>query len=156
MKPVDQTIFYDPSVGPKGQRGNCLQAVIASLLELPLEEVPHFVGDDLDHDGDNNLEWHWWKRLLDFLKSKGYQLYVIMDVKTRDGLEPDEYYLASGPSYRGQGIHHVVIYQGDKMVHDPHFSRQGVMEVTHIEVIRKIPSEQAEEIDSGEQAAAGS
>jgi len=35
MKPVDQTAF-----GPS--KGNCLSASIASLLELPIEDVPLF------------------------------------------------------------------------------------------------------------------
>ncbi len=45
-----QTIFTDHE---KGLYGNCLQACIANLLELPLSEVPHFVtaqdsGDSVD------------------------------------------------------------------------------------------------------------
>ena len=36
MKPVDQTRFGCPG-------GNCYQAVIASILELDLEEVPDFM-----------------------------------------------------------------------------------------------------------------
>ena len=39
MKPVDQTLFGEG-------RGNCLPACIASVLELPLEAVPHFVLED--------------------------------------------------------------------------------------------------------------
>ena len=42
MKPVDQTTFGSP-------HGNCFQAGVASALELPLEEVPHFC------DGDNPM-----------------------------------------------------------------------------------------------------
>ncbi len=36
MIPVDQTVVH-------GERGNCLQASIASLFELKLEQVPHFM-----------------------------------------------------------------------------------------------------------------
>ena len=41
MIPVHQTILADPVRGD-GQPGNCYQAAIASVLELPLDEVPHF------------------------------------------------------------------------------------------------------------------
>lgn len=34
MKPIDQTIV--------STTGNCLQACLASFLELPIEEVPNF------------------------------------------------------------------------------------------------------------------
>ena len=38
MKPTDQTQFVGEGVG-----GNCVQASVASILELPLDEVPHFL-----------------------------------------------------------------------------------------------------------------
>lgn len=38
MKPVTQTIIP----GPDENRGNCFQACVASIFELPLEEVPDF------------------------------------------------------------------------------------------------------------------
>ena len=42
--------------------GNCMQAAIASLLELPLEEVPHF----LEHGCD------WFEVFYNYLKEHGY------------------------------------------------------------------------------------
>lgn len=55
MKKVYQTI-YDK------KNGNCIQAVVASLLELELEQVPHFLefGDD------------WWNKTYSFLDEHGY------------------------------------------------------------------------------------
>ena len=41
MKPVDQTLTGAPG-GPLEELGNCYPACIASLLELPLSEVPHW------------------------------------------------------------------------------------------------------------------
>jgi hypothetical protein len=43
MKPVYQDIFPIPG---NDLRGNCFQAAVASILELPLEEVPHFCQHD--------------------------------------------------------------------------------------------------------------
>ena len=40
MIPVDQTIFASDE--PGAARGNCFQAAVASVLNLPLDEVPHF------------------------------------------------------------------------------------------------------------------
>lgn len=55
MRPVLQTIFGGVSDGtafadvwtddPEWVPGNCLQAAVASLLELPLDAVPHFNND---------------------------------------------------------------------------------------------------------------
>ena len=55
MKKVYQTIV-------DRECGNCMQATIASLFELTLEEVPNFI-----ELGD---EWHW--RMMEFFKEKGY------------------------------------------------------------------------------------
>ena len=46
MIPVLQTILADPArndgCDAEGRPGNCYQAALASALELPLDEVPHF------------------------------------------------------------------------------------------------------------------
>lgn len=39
MKPTKQTVLHDPA---NGKHGNCLSAVLASLLHLPIEDVPVF------------------------------------------------------------------------------------------------------------------
>ena len=55
MKKVFQTII------DRGN-GNCMQAAIASLFELPLEKVPHFI----------SLGKDWWQTYCDFLQEQGY------------------------------------------------------------------------------------
>ena len=37
MKPIDQTRLHDLE---NGQAGNCMTAFIASVLEMPIEQVP--------------------------------------------------------------------------------------------------------------------
>lgn len=39
MIPTTQTILHDPA---NGKHGNCLSAVLASLLHLPIEDIPVF------------------------------------------------------------------------------------------------------------------
>lgn len=123
MTPVMQTRFYDPTLPPDQQRGNCLQAVVASLLDLPLDAVPHFV--QIDVDGGPN----WWNHLVDWLWRRGHALYG-------DPL-PGELHMASGPSPRAAGIHHVVIYRDDDLMHDPHPDGTGLLGVTSRNAIRR-------------------
>ena len=104
MKPVFQTILAPP-------RGNCLQACIASILELPLEAVPNFM--EVDGDG-------WEKVYQDFLETKGLQvLYLDIDGIKKYGWSPRGYHLIQGKSPRGDWDHVCVGFRGE-IVHDPH------------------------------------
>lgn len=127
MTPVTQTRFYDPTQPAHLQRGNCLQAVIASLLDLPLEQVPHFVQDHVDNDGDTNPAWDWWIRMTGWFCDRGWGLHHGLPLTDF----PGEHLAVSGPSPRGGGIHHIVIYRDGAMVHDPHPDRTGLVEETH-------------------------
>lgn len=92
--------------------GNCLQACIASLFDLPLDEVPHFIRVP-----------DWWEALNNWLGERG--LYV-MDYPTDAGLPwMAGYQLIYGKSPRGDFNHIVVGFEG-AMVHDPHPSRDGL------------------------------
>ena len=132
MIPVLQDMFYDPTAPVDKQRGNCLQAALASLLDLPLSDVPHFVQDDVDHDGEHVTEWNWWLRMRDWLHGRGLSM-------TSAGIcdpEPGEYVLAMGPSPRGNGIHHVVINRDGQLAHDPHPDGTGLMSVQSVYMVR--------------------
>lgn len=120
MKPVLQTRFVaaDTTLAeidalPGEQRGNCLQAAVASLFELALDDVPHFVAED-----------DWWgcfegwlarRNLLPVWISEGHQIPWGID------------YLATGTSPRG-AFKHVVIERNGELVHDPHPSGAGLLE----------------------------
>ena len=60
MIPVFQTILADPERADghnaEGIAGNCYQAALASVLELPLEQVPHFAQDGV-HWCESSGEW---------------------------------------------------------------------------------------------------
>lgn len=58
MKPVFQNKFGI-------NNGNCMQAVVASLLELELEAVPEFRG--------KGNEYTWWEEYVDYMESRGYE-----------------------------------------------------------------------------------
>lgn len=133
MTPVHQDRFYDPDAPPEQQRGNCLTAVVASLLDLPLNEVPNFVQDHVDHDADNHREWDWWHRLVKFLHDHGWALHSA----TLDA-NPGEHLWVSGKSPRADGIHHAVIYRDGVMVHDPHPDGTGILTVENAHGLHRL------------------
>lgn len=108
MRPVDQTKFVaDPE---SDECGNCMQAAVASLLELPLDDVPHFAAEPDDQ---------WWWTFVAFCRSHGYAV-----VQTEEAIE-DVLGLMSGQSPRGD-FQHLVVACGPDVVHDPHPSREGL------------------------------
>jgi hypothetical protein len=101
---VDQTVCVAPL-------GNCLPACVASLLEVPLEQVPHFGAND------------WVEHLTKWLATRGY--YPIVCTLPTDW-RPAGLYILAGKSPRGDFLH-AVIARGDEIIHDPHPSRAGVL-----------------------------
>jgi hypothetical protein len=102
--PVAQTIFKDVVTGA---RGNCLQACIASLLELPIREVPHFVQQE-----------NYPQDYYDWLRDRGlFWLKARIEV---DGIaEYWGHHLILGDSPRGNCLHSVIGFNGEP-VFDPH------------------------------------
>lgn len=108
MLPVYQTIFQSENVD-----GNCLQACVASLLELDMAEVPNF-----SSYGD-----YWFMELVKWGLNKGFLVLTI------DGYPPTEVYsIVGGKSPRGDFTHAVVYGPNGNMVHDPHPSGDGLCE----------------------------
>lgn len=119
MRPQDQEFTHQPEAG---QFGDCQRAVIASLLDLPIAEVPHFNGMA---KGDPNI---FWDLLQAFCKLHGY---VYLTIPARCGaafygLDDDIHHEISGPSPRGTGVFHAVVGKGGQIVFDPHPSRAGL------------------------------
>jgi hypothetical protein len=86
MLPVDQTTFGHPG-------GNCFSACVASLLELPIEEVPYFMGEP---DEPNE---RWAERLDAFLET--YGLYALhFDCDESRTLWPKGRFIRDQPWFR--------------------------------------------------------
>lgn len=128
MTPIDQTIFGGDNSNPM-LRGNCMQAAFASLLNLPLDQVPHFVAH-----GDE-----WRKTVDEWLTARGLW-YLPVAVELLGGAcwprHLNTLCLLSGDSPRGNFQHMVVgrirFDAGEwfaEMVHDPHPSRAGLVKV---------------------------
>lgn len=122
MTPVYQTIFTPP-------HGNCLQACVASLLNLRLEDVPNFMltpGPD------------WYDGFVSYmLQHNLYPIYIDADAVTEDGRSPIGYHLIQGKSPRGQHDHVVVAHEGD-IVHDPHPDGGDLEDQRYVIVFAKV------------------
>ena len=113
MKALDQTAFGE-------QEGNCFQACMASLLEVPIETVPHFMvyGD------------RWCEVARNWCHQRGFDM--IMLTAGGDYL-PEGYWIAGGSADRG--LKHACIYFGDQLAHDPHPDRTGLIDVEDITIL---------------------
>jgi hypothetical protein len=119
MKRVYQQIRHNPD---GGQIGDCHRAAIASLLELPMEQVPHFAERTWDDETGA------FTALVEaFLHSRGLsQVIIAYDGSTAlvDLLQiigagfPQTYYLIGVTSVRG--TRHSIIGCGTAIVFDPH------------------------------------
>ena len=105
MIPVTQTAF--------GEVGNCFSACLASLLHLPIDQVPYFME-----------QGKWYERAQAWLRRRGLYLVAFH----YGAWEPPGYYVLGGTSPRStrpQDKHAVVAF-GSEMIHDPHPSRAGL------------------------------
>lgn len=114
MTPVDQTTF--------GAEGNCFSACVASVLDLPIADVPRFTGDG------------WWLRFVAWCAERDLMPIFIPvghDVLT-PGRAPAGYSMVGGPCLRDGALsprlHECVALDG-KIVHDPNPCRAGLLEI---------------------------
>ena len=105
--PISQSRFGDPD-------GNCFEACVATITGIPLDDIPHFLGDD------------WYAEYRAWLTGKGWNL-IWWDAGT--GAEPPGIAIASGPSVRG--LPHSVVYRDGALAHDPHPSGAGLLELQY-------------------------
>lgn len=115
MIPVDQTILHSDE--PGSIPGNCFQACVASIFELPLEEVPHFVGDRGDE---------WYMGFADWLAEKYNMEPVVIPTGSNATFWAHGFYIATGESPRDHELSHACVYQDVELVHDPHPDNTGL------------------------------
>ncbi len=122
MLHVDQTKFYSKELNT---RGNCLSACVASILNMDIESVV-----DLSQCLTASEQI---KLLDDWLKPFG----LTLDIECK-GSQFNEYRIANGPASRG--CHHSVVYFNEDLIHDPHLSREGLLDVTHYyHIVKDMP-----------------
>lgn len=121
MIKVYQDIFFldDPA---KAETGNCFEACIASLIELPLKVIPEFCNIPKD---DN-----WIIIFAGLLKSQGYVLHSM------DGISPKGFSIASGFLKDSKKEHSCIYYNG-QLFHDPLPNGNGIENIQFYITIRK-------------------
>lgn len=129
MRPVDQTRFgFD---GSDGAPGNCWQACVATILDLPLGDVP----DEATFWKPGMTPGQSWRPYMNhvhrWLFERGL---VLVEVRTAGvcyagplELWQQTAVIMSGPSPRNPQFQHAVVAHGSNIVHDPHPSRAGLV-----------------------------
>jgi hypothetical protein len=117
LTPVDQRVFAHT----EKDVGDCLSACVATLLDLPLDEVPVFVAEP-----------YWYGAMVRWLDARGFALILLQfPPGTWPWHPPDDLPLiVGGQSPRGPWGHAVIgIWRGEAMevLHDPHPSRDGII-----------------------------
>ena len=105
MKPVMQTVF-------DSVKGNCLQASLASVLEVPLDDVP-----DLAERDD------WYEAMNAWLRETYGIEMVCVPV---GGWIPPGIHLTGGDG--GRWIEHIVVGKDGMKIHDPYPKSEGLSE----------------------------
>jgi hypothetical protein len=137
MKPVDQTIFGHPN-------GDCFRACVASILELPIEDVPNWAAEgrgvvhaamDWIHNRGHaclNIQWEPEYEKHQYLSTGMERVYCILG-----GVSP-----RSTPESR---LYHAVVGHAAgwsfEIDHDPHPSRAGIVgePINAVWIFRGIP-----------------
>lgn len=131
-----QTKFTSPD---QSVHGNCLAACLASLLELPLEQVPA-----LEDAGER-----WFNVMYEFLQAHGCDYRGTKytgpssnrfwwEFLLERNIGIDGYFIVGGKSPRAWVVRgHAVIYKDGVMVHDPHPSGAGLLEVEDVMLIER-------------------
>ena len=120
MIPVKQGNLHRPD---EGIYGDCHRACVASILERPLESVPHFWADGLTAVDES------WGRLHAWCTENGitYLFFGFPDDPRpyMAAWNPGLYYILVGTSKNGVG--HSVVCFDDEIVHDPSLDQSGII-----------------------------
>lgn len=149
MKLQHQTTFGGAHHEPRSERGNCWSTCVACILGLDTRTVPNFCGEGED-DGV------WFEEANHWLYQRGL---LLMGFNT-DPITWGRCYratisIASGLSPRGHS--HSVLWQGGKLLHDPHPSGAGIAEpkawqivvVSDLDKVMRRSRSEAERIGGG-------
>ena len=112
MIPVNQSIFGS-------ENGDCLRAAVASVLELGIEDVPHFIAVCRGCKKPTCRDCHKWHYgFVDFMSELGFDITWTQDLSclSHEGLF-GEYHVVIYTYNKDTG--HAVVAQGDRVIHDP-------------------------------------
>lgn len=140
MKPIKQTKLSseDGTIS-----GNCFRSCLASMMEIDIDSIPAF--EDMEPG-------EWFTPFYNFLNENGYEFegtkynygkhvdkfnnYLM----TYEGV--DGYILVGGKSPRTYVTRgHAVLYKNGELVHDPHPSNDGLLEIEDFYMIKRKTNE---------------
>jgi hypothetical protein len=114
MIPVRTQNKHEPA---NGEWGDCLRASLASILEVPIDEVPHFM-DGGPSAGDLDAAMAGWLELRGLgqvvIHAPGELAAILKNLET---VAPEAFYLLGGTSRNG--LEHCVVGCGGAIAHDP-------------------------------------
>jgi hypothetical protein len=121
MKKAMMTKFYNKDTG---DRGDCLRACLASLLDLDVDSFVHstWIGDYTEILPEFGVYYS------GFAGS-------ISDIADSDGIDGN--FIAYGEGNRGV-LHAVIINAKGDLIHDPHPSNEGVNNIKGIFLIQRM------------------
>jgi len=119
--------IYQDIEDPEYGKGNCLQAAVASLLELQLNEVPDF-----------STHMKWFSALAQFLRDHGHQVDGFVEHQNglhqqmRDAIGVKGYFLGwvyswAGLAQKRDWTHVVLVNKGLYVIHDVSPRNQHVL-----------------------------
>ena len=118
MRPTKQTILHDPE---NGKHGNCLSAVLASLLHVNIEDIPIFT----------EPYPIWQQQLNAWLRPYGLAYIQVSEFSKwcRDyGIEGC-YHELGGTTERSVDISHACVGRDGEFLFDPHPDDTGLSEI---------------------------
>jgi len=122
MKYHIQQFKHDPD---NGQYGDCYRTAIACILNLEIEDVPHFFHDGADKETCNARVSEWLRERNLALFSAPYDCSLNRLSEIHASLNPGALCLLSGKSKTG--TNHTVIFKDGKIIHDPSPINAGII-----------------------------
>jgi hypothetical protein len=141
MTPVDQEFLKE-----RGEVGDCWRACLATVLDLPIANVPHIILEAYAAVGIHGMRAYemppegvvidWWPRTQRVVRAHGFDIECC-----RPNYEEGHGWVSLFEHLRGmgvryailmgrspRGVNHCVIWDldRDEMAHDPHPSRAGI------------------------------
>jgi len=146
MKKVYQTRFGGND-SPVSEQGNCFQASIASIFEIPLEEafdcIPHYRKDDMGKPIDKSLEFIEFNK---WLSKYGFQsIYIQAFPLPRMTTLRGTHLLEVESSTLKKGETHMVVIRDGEVVHDPNPNAKEVGKTVGVYLI--VPMDPADHVN---------
>lgn len=122
MTPTKQRNLHRPG---EGVWGDCHSACLASMLDLPLDDVPHF-----GEGGPDGQEFN--RRVREWLSIRGlgqasaaFEGELDAVLRMMRHVNPGVYYILGGRSLTG--VNHSVVALENRIVHDPSLNESGIV-----------------------------